>query len=102
MCKKVLKVKPNTTTFNDLKNIMKEFDVLHRINHPCICKALAINTQEKIEDSPDQSITTVSLLLEYLEYSLKDCIEKTFSKIQLKPKLLLKLHSECYTSTNLE
>ena len=47
MCKKVLKINNNGNNFNDIKNIIKEFEFLAKIDHPSICKAIAINTQAK-------------------------------------------------------
>ena len=52
MCKKVLKVDPtNPPSIQDVKNIIKEIEVLVRINHPCICNSLFINTYEVVKDS---------------------------------------------------
>ena len=79
MCKKVLKTKENETTFRKAQDIIREFEVLHLINHPCICKSIAINTQEPISgngNGDDAEYTTISIFLEFLEYSLKDFFEK--------------------------
>lgn len=77
MCKKILK--ESSSSFNDLKNAIKEFEVLYSLNHPCICRAIGMNTSEKLRDSnidEDQDITTVAIFLEYLTYSLKDQLKK--------------------------
>ena len=74
MCKKVLKVDPkNPPSIKDVKNIIKEFEILVRINHPCICNALFINTQETVIDAniSDSNNTTIAIFLEFLEFDLK-------------------------------
>ena len=48
MCKKVLKAEEGKTTFKNVQNIYKEFEVLQRMSHPSICKCIGMNTQEKI------------------------------------------------------
>lgn len=51
MYKKVLKEnKDDKEAFKNLKGILKEFDVLHEIKHPCICKAIGMNTSEPVKD----------------------------------------------------
>lgn len=50
--KKFLKlIKKNPPTMKDVKNIIKKFEVLNQINHPCICTAYYINTQETVKDA---------------------------------------------------
>ena len=50
LCKKVLKAEEGRTTFNDVRNIYKEFEVLAGMNHPSICKCIGLNPQEKLND----------------------------------------------------
>lgn len=56
MCKNIIK-KDKDTTFKNLQNAYKEFEILQFINHPCICKSIGINTQEQYGD---ENITTIS------------------------------------------
>ena len=48
MCKKVVKLVEDENVFRKLQNSMKEFEALLSINHPSICRAIVINSQEKI------------------------------------------------------
>lgn len=91
LCKKVLKVKEKCT-IKDAQNAMKEFEFLHVINHPCICKSYYINTSEAVRipnKRKKEETTTVSIYLEYLEYGLGeilklDICDTTKSKIVLE------------------
>ena len=47
MCKKVLKYNKGQIKIKDAKNALKEFELLHNLSHPCICKAIGINISEK-------------------------------------------------------
>ena len=38
------------SAFKRQQSAMKEFDVLHKILHQCICRAYKINTQEPLND----------------------------------------------------
>ena len=53
LCKKVLKAEEGQTTFNDVRNIYKEFEVLAGMNHPSICKCVGMNPQEKLNADND-------------------------------------------------
>lgn len=66
LCKKVVKIQDDSTSFKNIKNAIKEFEVLHSIKHPCICSAFAINPAE-----PFSNVTTVSLYLEFIPRKLK-------------------------------
>lgn len=50
MRKKVLK----SATFKDLQNTLKEFEVLRKLDHPCICECVGMNPQEKVAASNDK------------------------------------------------
>ena len=78
ICKKVLKYKNEQTNIKDAQNAMKEFQVLHDIDHPCICKSFYINTEEPIDiinKDEEDSVTTISLFLEFVEYGLSDILK---------------------------
>ena len=80
MCKKIFKFDPSSPPdFKNAKNAMKEFEILYKINHPCICKSLFINMQEVIKDAnvdeENQEVTTVAIFLEFLEFDLKKLIK---------------------------
>ena len=43
MCKKVLKyVENHEIPFKTLQNTVREFEIFHQINHPCICQVIEI------------------------------------------------------------
>ena len=87
LCKKVLKVE--SASFKDLQNAMKEFEVLHRLHHPCICSAIAINTSEVL--SEEEEVTTVALFIEFIDFTLKDCLSKNMLNSTLKTRIIVEL-----------
>ena len=87
LCKKVLKVEG--ASFKDLQNAMKEFEVLHRLHHPCICSAIAINTSEVL--SEEEEVTTVALFIEFIDFTLKDCLSKNMLNSTLKTRIIVEL-----------
>lgn len=91
LCKKVLKVEG--ATFEDIQNAVKEFEVLHALNHPCFCVAYGINPTEviKSEDDKEPEITTVSLFLEYIDFKLKDCLSQEKINSTLKTRIVLEI-----------
>ena len=74
MCKKVLKYNKGQIKIKDAKNALKEFELLHNLSHPCICKAIGINISEKAEIINDDGEKIV-LFLEFLEYKLDEVLE---------------------------
>ena len=78
ICKKVLKYKKDTSNIEDAKRAMKEFETMHSISHPCICKAIGINIAESIEGEKDD-LTTIAIFLEFLDYSLDDVLKMKIS-----------------------
>lgn len=90
LCKKVLKIVDETSSFNNAKNALKEFEVLHAIRHPCICKAIGINTSEPIQNEAEE-LTTISLYLEFLNRSLKDSIDKNVLDNTLKVRIVIEI-----------
>ena len=93
-CKKVLKYRKGQTTIKDAQNAIKEFEILHKISHPCICKVFGINMLEKVDinkeeeedykDDDDETIkgkeiTTIALFLEFIDYSLADVLKMKIS-----------------------
>ncbi|KAK8842223.1 hypothetical protein M9Y10_026455 [Tritrichomonas musculus] len=91
LCKKVLKVEG--ATFEDIQNAVKEFEVLHALNHPCFCVAYGINPTEviKSEDDKEPEITTVALFLEYIDFKLKDCLSQEKINSTLKTRIVLEI-----------
>lgn len=121
MCKKILKTKD--TTSNSTDSLVKEFEELHQIQHPCICRLISINPNEKVtsesvietnENKPvknkndneeeeyyeaviskpkknQDSITSISLFTEYLDFSLKNCLENDILTNTLKAKVALEV-----------
>lgn len=90
MCKKILKVDMKKT-FKDLQNAIKEFEFLYNVHHPCICTAYGINTSETIKNELNQEVTTVALFLEYLEYSLSDCLNKKILTNSMKARIVVEI-----------
>ena len=92
MCKKVLKVDPkNPLGIKDVKNIIKEFEILNKINHPCICTAYYINTQETVKDTNVKSNNnTIAIFLEYLEFDLKSELQKGLNDT-LKTRIVVEI-----------
>lgn len=103
MCKKVLKT-GSKTTFKNLQDAMKEFDILHSIYHPCICRAIGINTQEVVnteneeeeineleDDESPKEKTTVALYLEFLSHGLKECLTKKLMDNTLKARIVIEV-----------
>lgn len=94
MCKKILKVEG--ATFKDLQNALKEFDILHNLHHPCICYAIAINTAETYYEA-DEEMTTVALLLEFIDFTLKDCLSNNLLNNTLKTRIVVEIcHAMLY------
>lgn len=98
LCKKVLKTEGSS--YQDLQNAIKEFQVLHMLHHPSICYAIALNTAEIVQDEnqnkdddddSDDKITTVSILLEFIDYKLKDCIEKNLINNTIKARIIVEI-----------
>lgn len=80
ICRKELKLNEQIQ-FRDRKNLLKEIDILCGINHPCICKYIGANLEEKVDDS---GITTHSLFYEYLELCLDDVYDKLDNTMKTK------------------
>lgn len=109
LCKKMLKTEDNgDNKFYELKNNFKEFEVLHSINHPCICKAVGVDLQAKVESTDDtekfpkevsddddndkkETITTIAVFMKYMPYSLKKCLETGQLNNTLKVKIALEI-----------
>lgn len=93
MCKKVLKNEEEEGKFNfkDVQNAMKEFEVLYNLDHPCICRAIGINTSEPVDSNADKDMTTVALFLEYFEIKLKDCLDKNVLSNTMKVKIVVEI-----------
>lgn len=108
ICKKILKYNSNSkAAFKSSQNALKEFEVLHNINHQCICKAYFMNLAEKIEDPnidakhQKSDMTIISLYLEYLYYSLKECLIKIEMNNTLKTRIVIEIiHAMNYIHKN--
>lgn len=100
MCKKILI--PEDYIFEHLQNIMKEFEVLVSINHPCICRIFGLNTSEELKKDENNDVcTTVALFLEYLEYNFKDAIEKIQLTNTIKTQIAVEIaHGLLYLHNN--
>ena len=117
LCKKVLKAEEGRTTFNDFRNIYKEFEVLAGMNHPSICKCVGLNPQEKLNDddkdtneedededeieikskftpgstNKDKSKTTIAIFLKFHPMNLRECLERDILNNTLKAKLVVEI-----------
>lgn len=76
----------------DVKNIIKKFEVLNQINHPCICTAYYINTQETVKDAniDDSKNTTIAIFLEFLEFDLKKQLQNGMNNT-LKTRIVVEI-----------
>ena len=90
LCKKVLKICDESSLFTNAKNAMKEFETLYTIKHPCICRAIGINTSEPISDDEKEN-TTIALYLEFLSRNLKECIDKNILDNTLKVRIAIEI-----------
>lgn len=95
ICKKVLRYRPNQTTFRDARNAMQEFEVLSRIKHPCICKAIGINIAEPLQvnvDGENRQITTIALFIEFVEHKLSSILsDSNIAHNTLKTKIVVEV-----------
>ena len=94
MCKKVVKEVDSGQAFKKLQDSMKEFTALASIDHPSVCKAIGMNSQEKItglNGHEDNDKTTIALFLEYLPFKLKDVIKSDIMNNTLKVKIALEV-----------
>lgn len=107
ICKKIFKFVDNASlSFKILQDSIKGFEILVRLNHPCICRAIGINTSEVITDPnitaknrSNSEITTVALFLEYEDYSIQECLNKMNNT--LKTKIIIEIaHAMSYIHKN--
>lgn len=95
MLKKIIKMILNDDTrFIVLKNTLKEFEILYKLDHPCICKFIGINFLENFNDSgiildKKDEKTTIALFFEFLEFNLYDCMK--FLNNTLKTKIVIEI-----------
>lgn len=117
LCKKVLKAEEGKTTFKDVQNIYKEFEILASMNHPSICKCIGLNLQEKLNDSTKDSKeeedeleiksdfvsgystenkekTTIAIFLKYHPLNLRQCLERDILNNTLKAKFAVEIAFE--------
>lgn len=90
MFKKVLKTDENIDV-ETIQNSIKEFETLFEINHQCICKCFGINFREKIDDDPNK--TSIGIYLEYLDYNLKNFLDKGILSNTMKVKICVEVAS---------
>lgn len=92
-CKKVLKF--NNGEIEDAKRAMNEFHVMHELSHPCICKSIYINIIEPLEilndEGKKETVTTIALFLEFVEYNLKKVLESKLISNTFKTKIVLEI-----------
>ncbi|KAK8888726.1 hypothetical protein M9Y10_033460 [Tritrichomonas musculus] len=91
MCKKVVKYRNGQTTIKDAQNALKEFNVLHSIQHPCICRSLFLNLSETIDivaNGKKQQVTSIAIFLEFEEYRLIDVLNSNINNT-LKTRIVV-------------
>lgn len=106
--KKIIKENENLRSETYLSNAVRRFKILHAINHPCIIRAIAINTNERItneemnkneprhskKDHRSRKIqVTTAFYFEYLEFSLKEVIHEHFLSNTLKARIAIEVAS---------
>ena len=91
MCKKIIKVLSKAeSSFKVMQNSIKEFEVLWMLDHPCICRAIGINTSETVNDpNIKQEMTTIAIFLEFEEYSITDILN--IMNNTLKTKIIIEI-----------
>ena len=78
-----------TKILSDDKYALKEFEFLVSFHHPCICRALKINTAETVKNKKDQ--TTVSIYLEYFKYKLTDYLIEPLCNNTIKTRIAVEV-----------
>ena len=88
---KVLKIEG--ATIEDVKNAQKEFQVLHSLHHPCICRSIAINPTKVLSKKTQtkDEVTTVALFIEFIDFTLKDCLAKDIVRNTLKARIVVEI-----------
>ncbi|KAK8841461.1 hypothetical protein M9Y10_027079 [Tritrichomonas musculus] len=91
VCMKVLKIEG--ATIEDVKNAQKEFQVLHSLHHPCICRSIAINPTKVLSKKTQtkDEVTTVALFIEFIDFTLKDCLAKDIVRNTLKARIVVEI-----------
>lgn len=69
----------------------KEFEVLHKLHHLCICQAKGINIQEQTTNDKGEKLTRIGLYLEYIDFNLKDCLSKEIINNTLKTRIVVEI-----------
>ena len=114
MCKKVVKNVEDEEAFSKLRNSLREFGALTSISHPSICRAIGMNTSEKVEESTsnkdsdydyddddddeekakksrEKEKTTIALFLEYLPFKLKEVLKSDIMNDTLRVKICIEV-----------
>lgn len=84
-CKKILI--GETLEFKDAQNAVKEFEILHLLDHPCICHAFYINTHEELEDEK----TTIAVIFEFIDFKLSDYLASKLVSDTLKTRIVVEI-----------
>lgn len=94
MCKKILKYKGDQSEIKDAQNALKEFQILHEIDHPNICKAIGMNMSDMIEiikNGKKEKVTTIALFLEYNQYRLDEILKIEKMNNTMKTKIVIEI-----------
>ena len=94
MCKKVLKYKSDQSEIKNTQNALKEFQILHEIDHPNICKAIGLNTSEMIEifkNGKKEKVPTIALFFEYNQYRLDEILKIEKINNTMKTKIVIEI-----------
>lgn len=108
ICKKILKeTNDDHNAFKNVQNIIKEFEILHLLEHPSICKAIGINISEIIKDGnikkskKDNEKTTIAIFLEFIENKLSDILKSDIINNTLKVRIVVEIaHAMNYLHKN--
>lgn len=92
MCKKVLKVDQKKSTHDERCEKHHQKIRSSQSNHPCICTACYINTQETVKDAniDDSKNTTIAIFLEFLEFDLKKQLQNGMNNT-LKTRIVVEI-----------
>lgn len=102
MCKEIISIEKHQSTKRKIQNAAKEFETIFKLTHPCICKAYGINDAEIIfDEEKKEEITTIAIFTEFIDYKLKDCLEKEIINNTLKTRIVLEIaHAMNYLHKN--
>ena len=100
LCMRALKIEG--ATIEDVKNAQKEFQVLYSLHHSCIFRSIAINPTKVLSEKTgtQDEVATVALFIEFIDFTLKDCLVKDMARSTLKARIIVEIsHGKKYINS---